>query len=151
VYRITFEIPSSLKESYISYLCFEKVKKELDFKKILKALTQVIKNRPKIKLTRIPGKHNCLGYYDWPPPKNNLVVIDYRIQLNEFPGIVIHELFHVLFPQLVERDILKLELFFIDKIKKKDLNNLIILIWKYCNPEYTDWKKKISIKITKRK
>jgi len=141
MFRIKFDIPLSLREKIESQLCFDKVKQVYTTKKLYDDLIKVIDSKPILLIK------NCGGYLGLndEDDKHDTISIDPRVRVGELPGVLIHELFHSLFPQLIEPEVLKLEFWFMKKTNSKQVSKLVSHAFKKCGLKFIKYTKRVVV------
>jgi hypothetical protein len=144
LYKYTFDIPFYIIDKFISSVLFDKIIKEFSILTLVKIIIKYIKCKPLVKIKKCSGDLGSikLGFED----RRDIVWLDSRLQLNEFPGVIIHECLHGLFPQLMEDDTEKLELFFMRKVKHRQIDRIVNCFWKYSTPSFEVFTKHVNLK-----
>lgn len=151
MYRYLFDVPHTLIRSFESRILITKIKKEFTIKQLFDELIKVIKSKPIVIVEKLGGPCGR-NWGEEGPERKDIIRLDPRLYLSELPGVLIHELFHSLFPQLDEKEILTLEFLFMKKSRKWQITKIVNLTAEYCKLDFRFYKARVYIpKITRRK
>lgn len=151
MHRILFDVPYEIIKSFESRILITKIKKDFTILQLFNELIKVIKSKPIILIEKLGGICGT-NWEEEGPHREDIIKIDPRLRLAELPGVLIHELFHTLFPQLHENEVLSLEFMFVKKAKKWQINKIVNLSVQYCKLDFRFYIKRVHVKnILKRK
>src|SRR3989304_3751734 len=93
----------------------------------------LIKSKPIILIEKLGGICGT-NWEEEGPHREDIIKIDPRLRLAELPGVLIHELFHTLFPQLHENEEKKKKKKKGEAKRKKKKNSFFMIFFVYYTP-----------------